>query len=373
LAERPKGKPDLLEDGRGWSDLFSVLPDIVLVVDSGGAILHGNRSFSGAPAAELAGRSVFEQVAKRAHRLREAIRAALDESVVSSVQVFREESGELKAYSVRVGPLVREGSPVAALLVATDITEDRKVAELVASDRQARIHGDKLRALGEMAADMAHEINTPLASICLLCEELGELASGRSPDLSLIARRSSDVRKAAEQISRIVRGLRTLSRNGVDDPLQGARIGELLHETVDLCGKKFELAGVELLIVEGFPEASVACRPSQVSQIVLNLLRNALDSVQRLEERWVRISGRILADGLEIRVTDSGPGIPEGIRERIFEEFFTTKPEGAGTGLGLSISKALAEANGGELSLDVASPRTCFVIRFPLMRESRAA
>ena len=112
----------------------------------------------------------------------------------------------------------------------------------------------------------------------------------------------------------------------------------------------------------------IPCREAQISQVLLNLIANAADAVQDLSERWIRIEVSRNADAVEIAVTDSGGGIPDEIRARVMQPFFTTKPAGQGTGFGLSISRAFAEAHAGTLTIDVASPHTRFVVTLPARR-----
>jgi C4-dicarboxylate-specific signal transduction histidine kinase len=99
--------------------------------------------------------------------------------------------------------------------------------------------------------------------------------------------------------------------------------------------------------------------------VLVNLIANACDAVRNQNERWIRIHLEPKPGGIEITVTDSGPGIKGDIREKIMNPFFTTKLKGKGTGLGLSISKSIIERHHGTLSLSSASKNTQFVIFLP--------
>ena len=109
----------------------------------------------------------------------------------------------------------------------------------------------------------------------------------------------------------------------------------------------------------------------EISQVLVNLLINALDAVQSLKEKWVRLEVDHQEDSVTVAVTDSGAGIPPEINDRMFEPLFTTKPTGMGTGLGLSISKRIIERHGGTLMIDRSSPHTRFMVRSPAAREER--
>jgi C4-dicarboxylate-specific signal transduction histidine kinase len=103
----------------------------------------------------------------------------------------------------------------------------------------------------------------------------------------------------------------------------------------------------------------------------VNLVNNARDAVAQAAIRWIRIEAVPAGGSMEISVADSGPGIPEDIRARIMDPFFTTKGVGRGTGLGLSISKAIVEDHGGSLILDPSSRHTRFVVKLPRKRSPK--
>jgi len=106
---------------------------------------------------------------------------------------------------------------------------------------------------------------------------------------------------------------------------------------------------------------------------LLNLLNNAHDAIAHLPEKWVRVSVKALGDTVEIRVRDSGRGIPPDIAQKIFQPFFTTKEIGKGTGMGLSISLGIIKAHSGRLTLDESEPNTCFVLSLPLAKSMERA
>ena len=109
-------------------------------------------------------------------------------------------------------------------------------------------------------------------------------------------------------------------------------------------------------------------RGTEISQVLVNLLNNADDAISKMPEKWIKLSVQNRSDWLEIRVTDSGHGIPPGDQKKLFQPFFTTKEIGKGTGLGLSISHGIVKNHGGELTLDTTSPNTCFVVRLPALK-----
>jgi C4-dicarboxylate-specific signal transduction histidine kinase len=107
------------------------------------------------------------------------------------------------------------------------------------------------------------------------------------------------------------------------------------------------------------------CNSVQISQILMNLLGNAMDSVQSRPDSWVRLDAVADEEQVVIRVTDSGARLTPEVAERVMQPFFTTKPVGQGTGLGLPISLGIAEAHGGRLYLDPSSENVSFVLELP--------
>src|SRR5262249_14437227 len=119
------------------------------------------------------------------------------------------------------------------------------------------------------------------------------------------------------------------------------------------------------------PGIALTCRAVQISQILVNLLNNALDAVRNARGEtatsgWVEIRVDTIGERVLIRVLDSGPGVPEELESKIMQPFFTTKGAGRGTGLGLSISAAIAKEHGGSLRLDKKVSASCFVLELKI-------
>ncbi len=241
----------------------------------------------------------------------------------------------------------------------------REKSKELEKQRMVATHSAKMASLGEMAGGIAHEINNPLGII-----------RGTSQMLQRTYRnnKSSEVRtlkglKAIEdtsmRISKIIKGLHTISRSGENDPFLPEDLHGIVEQTLGLCRARFTAAQIRL-IVDPTPHVTIACRATQISQVILNLLSNSYDAVISLPERWVKISFEFRQNRIGLIVTDSGNRIPEDIREKVFQPFYTSKEAGHGTGLGLSISMSIAETHHGRLYLDEAAPHTSFVLELPL-------
>jgi C4-dicarboxylate-specific signal transduction histidine kinase len=234
---------------------------------------------------------------------------------------------------------------------------DKKQQELVVQEKMA--------SLGQMAGGVAHEINSPLATIAIKVEQLEEMLKEDTLDKKLALEWMRTVRETSQRIAKIVEGLRTFSRDGSSDPMAVAKLQDIVDQTLILCAEKMRHHGVEIRI-SGFTEdLSIMCRATQISQVLLSFLNNSFEAIGSLSEKWIEISARAQDPWVELTVTDSGSGISSEISEKIFDPFFTTKEVGKGTGLGLSVSKSVLEGHGGSICLDKKSDHTRFVILFP--------
>jgi C4-dicarboxylate-specific signal transduction histidine kinase len=252
-----------------------------------------------------------------------------------------------------------------------DIAERERTERVLAETRTASITSAKMAALGEMSANVAHEVNNPLAAILLRAQRLRLLAEKDRLDNTAVLKAAGEIETTVDRIRRIVDALRAFSRQADDDAFRPERVGAIVADTVELCYQRFRHRGIDLRVEPIADDLYVQCRGVQISQVLLNLLSNAFDAVENRPVRRVRIAADASDGEVRIAVTDSGPGIPAEIEPRIMEPFFTTKQTGRGTGLGLSVSKGIAEAHGGRLAHDLTAAETRFVLT--LRRTTRPA
>ncbi len=242
-------------------------------------------------------------------------------------------------------------------VIARDVTSEKQLESRMSET-------EKLAGIGQLAAGIAHQLNTPLGAILLSAQMLEETIEDEddSEDIHRIIRQT-------EQCRGIIKGLLNFAR-----PTGSERgrvdLSEIISDTIYLMEKKLKVADVELNIVHE-TEPAVYGNRNELEQVFFNLLANALDAMSG--GGAVNI---VLDDGgageLRVRFTDTGEGIPEEAQGRIFLPFFTTKDYGKGTGLGLSIVARIVHEHGGRIELDSELGRgTTFTLWFPRARSGQ--
>ena len=248
---------------------------------------------------------------------------------------------------------IRDGSGATThyLGVAVDLSEQRSW-ELRAA------HADKLASVGQLAAGVAHEINTPLANVMLVAESLRR----RSDDPWVLARLST-MTDQIEIAARIVRGLLDFARR--EEPLTTELdLVEIARESVAFLKGK-QSANVE--IAEKYPGTPIPILGDrgQLMQVLTNILNNAYDAMEGVGA--IDISVRTQGRRAEVEILDHGPGISPEALPQIFEPFFTTKPEGQGTGLGLAICHGIVHSHHGTITVrNVPGAGAAFLVSLPL-------
>jgi signal transduction histidine kinase len=243
-----------------------------------------------------------------------------------------------------------------------DIAERQRTERALAESRQASIQAAKMAALGEMSANLAHEVNNPLTAIRLRAQQLTVLSAHGRLDAQAVLKTAEEIDGTVGRIGRIVAALRFFARQGDEDPLRPENLLSIVNDTVQLCAHRFHTQQI-ILKVEAIPaDLYIDCRGTQIAQVLLNLLANAYDAVAQLPIRRVRVATEVANGEVQIAIIDNGAGVPAELVSRIMEPFFTTKEIGKGTGLGLSLSSGIAAAHGGCLTYDRTDSETRFVL-----------
>jgi len=259
----------------------------------------------------------------------------------------------------------------ARLAVAAEVfsnaIERARMEGQVRQHRDALAHALRVGTMGQLASGIAHELNQPLAAIlnyASACERRVAAGGADLDSMLAIMRKMGDqAMRAAEVIKR----LRMLVRKG-----KGKRTWQDLHELVrsaiHLVESDLVDPDISLLVEQDADLPEVQVDPIQIEQVILNLIRNAVDAVRARSgdtNREIRIATRLQPpETIELRVSDNGPGMDARQVDHLFDEFFTTKEQGLG--LGLSISRSIIEAHGGTLWLGDTSPAgTTFCFTLP--------
>lgn len=279
---------------------------------------------------------------------------------------FQELENLAAEFDRMIGRLELKDEHLASMNRDLEIKVEERTRELEGS-RMMAIESSRLASLGEMASGIAHEINNPLAIIKASSDQLASLSQRGELQAAAIQKKAETISRVADRIAKIISGLRSFSREGKSDPFEAVSVDTVVQETLDFCLARFKNNGIELIVEPLSADLKVHGRSVQMSQVLLNLLNNANDALKSAEiaNPKITIRGIRNSDFVEIHVIDNGPGIPQEIRSRIMQPFYTTKPVGKGTGLGLSISRSILDEHNGELILAQEAMPTCFIMRFP--------
>jgi two-component system sensor kinase FixL len=298
-------------------------------------------------------------------------RLSKDERIDHFETVRRHKTGAEVFVSLTVSPMHDEaGRVIGASKVARDITAARASADALkrAQDRLREqhlelLHAARLGELGQMSATLAHEINQPLSAI------VNYLHAGQSlirrDDPSARPMLAEALRRAAEQASRtaeVVRRLRVFAKPN-EGLLKPEPINSILEETTAMAAFDARRLGVEVALALD-PEAGlVSANRIEIQQVLLNLIRNALEAMETEVRGDLRLSTASEGDKIVVSVGDTGPGLDPKIRARLFEPFNTSKRDGMG--IGLSICRRIVEAHQGSIWTD-AEPKGGTTFRFSL-------
>jgi two-component system NtrC family sensor kinase len=243
---------------------------------------------------------------------------------------------------------IASGEPGATVLLFEDQTEKRRLQEQL-------LQSEKMSAIGQLIAGVAHDLNNPLASVVGFSDLLGE-----APDVpERLAEPLAVIRQEAERASAIVRNLLSFARRQ-EGERQLQSIRPILESTHQLLKTQLMAARVELTLEfePGLPEVEV--HANQIKQVFVNIINNAAQAIAAAragggaggKSGRIDILTKCQPDGIAITIADNGPGIPDAVADRVFEPFFSTKSEGEGTGLGLSICLGIVKEHGGGMSVD---------------------
>jgi C4-dicarboxylate-specific signal transduction histidine kinase len=284
----------------------------------------------------------------------------------------REREVELGAqvYSLLIAPIQDLGY---INIYARDITAVRRAEQESRQHQAELVHVCRLSTMGEVATGMAHELNQPLSAIVNFANGCSRRLQGGMGERGELVEAMSQITSQAQRASEIIRRLRALV--GKQPPIRSqVDLNYLVREVCSFV--EFETTKLDFAVALDLAEGEILVDVDlvQIEQVLLNLVRNALDALQDVEstERRLTIRTRLAGNAAEATVEDNGPGIPAERIQYLFEPFFTTKE--TGMGMGLPISQTIVANHGGTIWVEsLAGGGATFHVRLPIAQAGEQA
>ncbi|HKQ70620.1 MAG TPA: ATP-binding protein [Polyangiaceae bacterium] len=374
-------------------------PDAVFTIDRRGVIRDWNpaaETMYRYPAARAVGSDYRELIVPEAHRSgmaddvdRDGPSAQIAVLAAKNALCLRG-SGEEFPAAVSVTPILSHGEPLSCIFVRDLTAQTRLEVELR--------HAQKLESVGRLAAGVAHEINTPIQfigdstefarsafeALRKLVDVYRQHAKSESHDALMAAEEEADLTYLLEQlpvaigrtldgvsrVARIVRAMKYFAHPGQGEK-SPADLNRAVEETLIVASNEVKYVAAVELELGDIPQ--VTCHLEDVNQVLLNLVVNAAHAIESANRHTggrgvIRIRTRHEAPSVVVEISDTGCGIPESIKRKVFDAFFTTKEPGRGTGQGLALARAvIVDKHGGTLTFEsVEGAGTTFFIRLPV-------
>jgi K+-sensing histidine kinase KdpD len=214
---------------------------------------------------------------------------------------------------------------------------------------------NKACSLGMFSIYMAHEINNYLTIIGVYTTcAINELSKNNNS--TAVSNMLGSIQGTSSRIGKIVNGIKIYSRNAKTDPFERTSVKNIMQETLAICKERCKIENIGLKISLQSDDLFIKCHASEIIQVMINLINNSIDAVTFMSHKWIKAEVKLIDHNVEFSITDSGPGVPKDIANKLMQPFFTTKERGKGTGLGLYISKSIIEFHSGTFFLDDHSP-----------------
>ncbi|HET8996717.1 MAG TPA: PAS domain S-box protein [Acetobacteraceae bacterium] len=352
------------------TSILDTVPDAMVVINQSGIVQSFSRAAErlfGYDAAEVVGRNVamlMPSPYREQHDDYLARYLATGERRIigiGRVVVGRRKNGSTFPMELSVGEVQQDGNRLFTGFVR-DLTERQQTQARLQELQNDLLHVSRLRAMGQMAAALAHELNQPLTATANYTRAAQRLLDSPAPDLDRIRQALALANEQTLRSGEIIRRLRAFVARG-----EVARLPvepqKLIEEAsaLALVGAQERGITVRMDIPPGLPP--VLADRVQMQQVLLNLIRNAMEAMEETHPRLLSIGADRQGPWVALRVADTGPGIAPAIQEQLFQPFVTTKQQGMG--IGLSVCRTIVEAHGGRLWAE-PNPGGGTVFRFTL-------
>lgn len=355
-VERRESRRKLEESEAKYRDLYDHAPEMFCSVDvATGEIVECNQTLlqkMGYSREEVIGRHIFDMYHPDC---REAVEVALDEfrrtGQVGELELkLQTKEGRKLVVSVNVSAIRDEqGRVVRTRSVWRDITQRKQAEEIAEQRRQELTHVARLATMGELAASLAHELNQPLTAIVSNAQAAQRLLARQNPDLDEARNAVQDIARQGQRAGEVIQAIRALLKK---EPVEAKELdpNEIIREVLFLLDRQPPLRNLSLRLELAPLLPPVLGDPVQLQQAIMNLILNASEAMSQVRDRARELVIRTRSNGsreVEISVQDSGTGLEEPLKDRIFDPFFSTKP--GGLGMGLSVTRTIIESHGGRI------------------------
>ncbi len=319
-----------------WESTFDGIKDPIAIIDSHYDIVRANRHFN------------TRNFEKKCHQTfqnsdEKCEGCPMGQALVANKSIKGVVKKDDKVFEVYSYPIRLDGETTSAAVINhyVDVTQTRELQSRV-------VQTEKMAAIGFLAGNIAHELNNPLTGI----RSLSQILIKEILDNKQVREDLGEVERASERSQKIIENLLQFATGATQNREILISLNEIIRKTLPMLKTSFREHRTEIIFETS--EALVLVEPHLVQQVVFNLVNNACQAM--VNQGKLRIESKVeLIDGTEkcvLEIEDTGEGIPENIRESIFEAFFTTKKEGQGTGLGLSMSRNIVRKFNGDILVE---------------------
>jgi len=372
VTDRIRLEQEAMRSKTFFEKLIQSIVDGIVVVDTKGNVLifnEGMEQLTGYSSSEIIKKGHLAnfydiQVAKENMKKMRSDQFGPYGKLNPTSMTIKTKSGEEIPVTLSASLITIDGKEVGSVGVFTDMREILKIRKELEDANITLIQSQKIASIGRMAAGVAHEINNPLSGILIYTELLKETLKDRPECMKDL----QEIMDQTLRCKRIASELLEFSRKSAGK-ISSFSLDDLISKCLALLINKASFQNIQVTTALDMNMPNLVGDMSQLQQVFTNLFINAADAMEGKGKLHISATFDLDRSSFVVRVADTGPGIAEECREKIFDIFFTTKPAGKGTGLGLSISQNILKIHGGHISFNCPPEGgTVFTVELPLSR-----